>query len=55
MTKYNKTFAALIVSGIVPIVTYLFGFDVSPEIQAVAVTALTTLFVFLIPNKPATP
>lgn len=51
LTRFDKAFAALIVSGIVPIINHLFGFEISAEIQAVAVTALTTLFVWLIPNK----
>ena len=52
-TKFDKAFAALLVSSIVPIVTHLTGWEISVEMQAVAVTILTTLFVWLVPNKPA--
>jgi len=52
-TKFDKAFAAMLVSGAVPVLNHLFGLQVSPEIQALAVTALATLFVFLVPNKPA--
>ena len=52
-TKFDKTLAALIVSGLVPILNHFFGFDIGVEIQAVAVTVLTGFFVWLVPNKPA--
>ena len=52
-TKFDKALAALLVSSIVPLVTYFTGWEISVEIQAVLVTALTTLFVWLTPNKPA--
>ena len=51
ISRFDKAFAALLVSGLVPIITHLTGWEVSAEIQAVAVTALTTLFVWLVPNK----
>jgi hypothetical protein len=51
MTRYNKTLAALIVSGAIPIIVYLTGATISPEMQAGAVTALTSFFVWAIPNK----
>lgn len=52
-TKFDKALAALIVSGLVPIVVYFTGWNISPEMQAIAVTVLTTIFVWLTPN--ATP
>lgn len=51
LTKFDKALAALIVSGLVPILNYLFGWTLSAEIQAVAVTVLTGFFVWLVPNK----
>jgi hypothetical protein len=54
-TKFDKALAALIVSGLVPIAVHFTGAPVSPEFQAEAVTVLTTLFVYLTPNKGSTP
>lgn len=54
LTKFDKAFAALIVSGLVPIITHLTGWNISVEMQAIAVTVLTTLFVWLVPNKQPT-
>lgn len=51
ISRFDKAFAALIVSGVVPILNHLFGWEVSADIQAIAVTALTTLFVWAVPNK----
>lgn len=51
LTKVDKALAALIVSGLVPIINHVTGLSISPEMQAVAVTVLTTLFVWLVPNK----
>lgn len=51
ISRFDKAFAALIVSGVVPILNHLFGWEVSADMQAIAVTALTTLFVWLVPNK----
>ena len=53
ISRFDKALAAMIVSGLVPILTHFFGFDISPELQAVAVTVLTGFFVWLVPNKPA--
>ncbi len=50
-SKFDKAFAALLVSGLVPIITHLTGWNISVEIQAIAVTVLTTFFVWLVPNK----
>lgn len=50
-TKFDKALAAMIVSGAVPIINYLFGWNVSAEMQSVAVTVLATVFVFIVPNK----
>lgn len=55
LTRVDKMLAALIVSGGIPILTYLTGFMVSPDLQAAAVFVLTTFFVWLVPNRPATP
>ena len=51
LTKFDKTLAALIVSGAVPIVTHLTGWEIGVEIQTVATTVLTGFFVWLVPNK----
>lgn len=51
LTKFDKAFAALIVSGAVPIINHLFGLNIGAEMQAVAVTVLATFFVWLVPNK----
>ena len=55
LTKFDKAFAALLVSSLVPILNHLFGWNITPEMQAIAVTVLTTLFVWLVPNKPVEP
>lgn len=52
-TKFDKAFAALVVSGAVPILSHLFGWNVTPEMQALAVTILATVFVWAVPNKTA--
>lgn len=52
-TKFDKAFAALIVSGAVPILNHLFGLNIGPEVQATLVTLLAGLFVYIVPNKPA--
>lgn len=54
LTRFDKAFAALIVSGLVPAITYVTGYSFSPEIQAMAVTVLTTIFVYITPNKGTT-
>jgi hypothetical protein len=51
LSKFDKAFAALIVSGAVPILNHLFGWTISADMQAIAVTVLTTAFVWLVPNK----
>jgi hypothetical protein len=53
LTKFDKMLAALVVSGAIPIVTYLTGAMISADQQAAAVTVLTTFFVWLVPNKAA--
>lgn len=51
LTKFDKTLAALLVSGAVPVLAYFTGVTIDPAMQALAVTALTSLFVYLVPNK----
>lgn len=51
LTKFDKALAALIVSGAVPVITYLTGWEIGPELQATATTILTGFFVWLVPNK----
>lgn len=53
LTKFDKALAVLIVSGAVPILNHLFDLQISPELQAVAVTVLATAFTWLVPNKTA--
>ena len=50
-TKFDKALAALIVSAAVPLIVHFTGWEVSLEVQAVAVTILTPFFVWLAPNK----
>lgn len=50
LTKVDKALAALIVSGVVPILTYL-GLEIPEEVQVTATMALTAFFVWLVPNK----
>ncbi|MFA7282827.1 MAG: hypothetical protein WC100_22305 [Sterolibacterium sp.] len=52
-SKFDKAFAALLVSGLVPIITYLTGWEISAEMQAGIVAVLSTLFVWIVPNKTA--
>lgn len=51
LTKFDKAFAALVVAGVVPIVNHLFGFQVSVEMQAVLSSILSSVVVYLVPNK----
>lgn len=51
LTRYDKALAALIVSGAVPIINHLFGMNITPDMQAIAVTVLATFFVYVIPNR----
>lgn len=53
LTKFDKAFAALLVGGAVPILNHLFGWNVTPEMQATIVAILSGLFVWLVPNKTA--
>ena len=53
VSKWDKALAALIVSGAVPIIVHFTGAQISPGTQAMAVTALTSIFVYLVPNKGA--
>ena len=55
LTRFDKALAALIVSGLVPILNHLFGWEISAEMQATAASVLAGLFVYLVPNKPAKP
>jgi len=52
-TKFDKAFAGLIVSFGAGLATHFFGWNISPETQLAIVTGLTTLFVWLVPNKKA--
>lgn len=51
LTKFDKALAALLVSFGSSLALHFFGWQVSPETQAAIVTGLTTLFVWLVPNK----
>lgn len=53
LTKFDKAFAALLVTGLVPIINYLFGLSISAEMQATIIAVLSTVFVWLVPNKTA--
>jgi hypothetical protein len=50
MTKYNKAIAAF-VGALGAFAAAKWGFDLTPELQATIVTAVTTLLVYIVPNK----
>jgi hypothetical protein len=50
MTKYNKAIAAL-VGSLAAFAAAKWGFELDAEMQAVIVTGVTTLLVYLVPNK----
>lgn len=53
LSKFDKAWVALTVSYIAQTAMQFWGVGVSAEIQMGAVSVITTLLVFLVPNKPS--
>jgi len=53
LTKLDKALAALVVPFLSGLAFHFFGWEISAETQATLIGALTAVFVWLVPNKPA--
>ncbi len=54
LTQYDKAIAAFVTVAGLFLAKWGFDIRADPELQAAVTTLLTTIVVFLVPNKPAT-